>query len=156
MVLMGKSVKHSRPLTNGDTSNTNPLLENLKPHDKLHTTTNMERSRRAASNSLGHNIPRHMEITVQLAGLLLQFGDIANILEFGFGQIIVSSFATKPAKNIASFVFATDFDKPTGRLREEPDNDEEEDQWNNLEGDGESPDEWTVATARIRASTVFD
>ena len=149
-------MKHSRPLTNGHTSNTNPLLENLKPHDQLHTTTNMERSRRAASNSLGHNIPRHVEITVQLAGLLLQFGDIANILELGFGQIVVSSFATKPAKNIASFVFAPNLDKPTGRLGEEPDNDEEKDQWKNLEGDRETPDEWTVATARIRASTVFD
>ncbi len=149
-------MKHSRPLTNGDTSNTNPLLENLKPNNKLHTTTNMELSRRAASNSLGHNIPRHVEITVQLAALLLQFGDIANILELGFGQIIVSSFATKPAKNIASFVFATDFDKPTGRLGEEPDNDEEEDQWKNLKGDGKTPHKWTVATARVRASTVFD
>ena len=149
-------MKHSTPLTNGDTSNTNPLLENLKPHDQLHTTTNMERSRRAASNSLGHNIPRHVEITIQLAALLLQFGDIADILELGFGQIIVSSFATKSAKNIASFVFATDFDEPTRRLGEEPDNDEEEDQWKNLEGDGETPDEWTVAAARVRASTVFD
>ena len=148
-------MKHSRTLTNGDTSNTNPLLENLKPHDQLHTTTNMERSRRAASNSLGHNIPRHVEVTVQLASLLLQFGDIANILELGFSQIIVSSFAAKSAKNVASFIFAPDFNKPTGRLREEPDNDEEEDQWNDLEGDGETPDEWTVATARIRASTVF-
>ena len=115
----------------------------------------MERSRRAASNCLGHNIPRHVEITVQLAGLLLQLGNIANILELSFGQIVVSSFATKPAKNIASFIFATDFDKPTGRLGEEPDNDEEEDQWKNLEGDGEAPDEWTVATARIRTSTMF-
>ena len=149
-------MKHSRPLTNGNTSNTDPLLENLKPHDKLHTTTNMELSRRAASNSLGHDIPRHVEITVQLAGLLLQFGDIANILELGFGQIVVSSFATKPAKNITSFVFATDFDKPTGRLREEPDNDEEEYQWKDLKGDGETPDEWAVATARVRASTVLD
>ena len=86
----------------------------------------MERSGRAASNNLGHNIPRHVEITVQLASLLLQFGYIANILELGFSQIVVSSFATQPAKNIASFVFATDFDKPTGRLGEEPDNDEEE------------------------------
>lgn len=149
-------MKHSRPLTNGDTSNANPLLENLEPHDKLYATTNVERSRRATSNSLGHNIPRHVEITVQLAALLLQFGNIANILELGFGQTIVSSFATKPAKNIASFVFAADFDKPTGGLREEPDNDEKEDQWKNLEGDGETPDEWTVTTAGIRASTIFN
>ena len=81
-----------------------------------------------------------MEITVQLTRLLLQFGDIANILELGFGQIIVSSFAPKPAKYIASFLFATNFDKPSRRLGEEPDNDEEEDQWKNLESDGETPD----------------
>lgn len=97
-----------------------------------------------------------MEITIQLAALLLQFGDIANILEFGFGQTIVSSFATKPTKNIASFVFAADFDKPSRRLGKEPDNDEEEDQWKNLKGDGETPDKWTVATACIRASTMVD
>ena len=84
IVLRDEQVKHSRPLTNSNTSNTNPFLEDLKPHDKLHTTTNMERSRRAASNSLGHNVPRHVEVTVQLTGLLLQFGDIADILELGF------------------------------------------------------------------------
>ena len=115
----------------------------------------MERSGRAASNSLGHNVPRHVEITVQLTGLLLQFGDIADILEFGFGQIIVSSFATKPTKYVASFVFAANFDKPSRRLGEEPDNNKEEDQWNNLEGDRETPDKWTVATACIRASAVY-
>ena len=116
----------------------------------------MERSRGAASNSLRHNVPRHVEITVQLAALLLQFSDIANILEFGFGQAIVSSFATKSTENIASFVFATNLDKPSRRLGEEPDNYEKEDQWNDLEGDGESPDKWTVATACVGASTVFD
>ena len=149
-------MKHLRPLTNSNTSNTNPFLENLEPHDQLHTTTNVERSRRAASNSLGHNVPRHVEITVQLTGLLLQFGDIADILELGLGQIIVSSFATKPAKYIASFLFATNFDKPSRRLGEEPDNDEEEDQRKNLKSDGETPNKRTVATAGVGASTVFN
>jgi len=119
---------------NCHTRNTNPLLHDLEPDDKLDAASGVELTSADAE--------KHVDIRVALGGLSLKLGDVADILEFSLGHAHVrTSLTTESAKNVASFFLATDLGEPTWGLGEEPDNGEEEEQWENLEGDGETPDE---------------
>ena len=86
-----------------------------------------------------------MEVTIQLSALLLQFRHIANVLKLRFSQVVVPGFTTESSKDIASFVIAADFDEPAWRFGEKPDNDEEKEERDDLEGNREAPDEGAVA-----------
>ncbi|KAL8997983.1 MAG: hypothetical protein Q9188_006201, partial [Gyalolechia gomerana] len=114
------------------------IVCDLEPHNELHTTSDVEVARSTSTELLGHGIPEHMEVAVEFARLPLQLCNIANILEFGFGETILI-FTAETSKNVASFRFSADLDKPPGRFGEEPDNCEEEEQREDLECDGEPP-----------------
>lgn len=96
-------------------SDTNPFLKNLKPNDELNTTANMEDTRGVAANCRWHNIPKHVEVAVELSSILLHFRDIMNILEFRLGvpSIILAS---ESSEYVACFVVSTDLDEPTRRF----------------------------------------
>lgn len=99
----------------GDTSDTDPLLHDLKPDDKLDATTSVELA--------GSDTEQHGIVRLRLGGLAFKLSNVANILEFSLGSASVGTgLTTKAAKNVASFFFATDLGEPTWGLREEPDN----------------------------------
>ena len=72
--------------TNCDSSDANPFLQNLQPNDELDAATQMQGTRRAASDLLGHHIPEHVEVAVGFAGFLLEFRNISDVLKLGFGH----------------------------------------------------------------------
>ena len=118
----------------GHTSDTNPLLHDLKPDDELNTATSVELARA--------NAEEHSDIRLAFCGLALKLGNVADILEFGLGLAnILASLTTKAAKDITSLILTADLDKPSWRLGEEPTDGEKEQQWGDLECDGESPGE---------------
>ena len=98
---------------NGYTSNTDPLLHDLKPDDELDTTTSVKFT--------GADTEKHRDVRLALGGFALKFSNIANILELGFGlSNIFTSLTTKTSEDIASLFFAANFDEPTGRFGEKP------------------------------------
>lgn len=65
---------------------------------------------------------------------------MSDVLEFGLGLLLVCAFvATKSSKDVSPLVFTANFDKPPRRLREEPDDTEEEEKRNYLESYRKSP-----------------
>lgn len=89
-----------------------------------------------------------MKITVQFRSFLLKFCNISNVLELGFGEPSFI-FTTEPSQYVPGFLFSADLNKPTRGLREEPDDHKQEEQWNDLKGDRESPHKWTVTAANV-------
>ena len=120
---------------NGDTSDTNPLLENLQPDDQLHTATSVELARFPAEE--------HSQIAGLAGGLALELDDIADILEFCFCQT-VCVLSTESAKDPATLLFTADLDEPTRGLGHGPDDDKKEYERDDLEGNRESPNEGRV------------
>ena len=116
------------------TSDTNPLLHDLKPHHEFDTTTDMELAAADAE--------KHVEIGLTGRGLAFEFGNVADILELRFGFTkIGTSLTTKTTENVAGFFFAANLDEPTRGFGKGPDDGEEEEKRNDLESDGKSPDE---------------
>lgn len=53
---------------------------------------------------------------------------VLDVPELGFGaNCIFITASTEPTKNVARFLLATDFDQPSRRLWEKPNDDEQED-----------------------------
>lgn len=73
---------------NGDTSDTNPLLQNLKPDDKLDTTADVQMASRLASHEFGEDVPEHVEVAVDLSGLFLHVSNVSDVLVFNFGRVV--------------------------------------------------------------------
>jgi len=72
---------------NGDTSNPDPLLQNLKPYDQLYTTAGVKFAR--------SDTCKHREIALLLRGFSLEVDNISDILKFCLGSPFVdSTFAT--------------------------------------------------------------
>lgn len=131
----------------GYTSDTNPLLHDLEPDDKLDTTTNVE----FAGTSTGE----HRPVGCAAGSLALEFGDVADVLELSFGLAqIFTRLATKTTEDVATFFLTTDFDQPTWGLGKDPDDGEEEEKWDNLESNREPPDEGAV-TAFVEATGIL-
>lgn len=98
---------------------------------------------------------KHSDVGLTVGGLALKFGDVADILEFGFGLAhILSGFTTKTTKNVAGFLLTADFDEPTWRFGEDPNDTEEEDKRCNLECNWESPYEGRLAS-HIKRAAIF-
>ena len=136
-------------LIDGDTGDTDPLLHDLKPNDKLDATPGVELARADAE--------KHVEIRVALRRLSLQLGDVADVLELGFGLAhVLAGLTTEPAEDIASLFLAADLGEPTWGLGEEPDDGEEEDERDDLESDGEAPDERGGPISVERTGAVTD
>ena len=118
----------------GYTSNTNPFLHDLEPNDKLNATTRVKFA--------GADTKEHSKVGLSLRRLAFELGNVADVLELGFGLAqIVSSLTAKATEDVAGLFLTTDFSEPTWRLGEKPDDSEEEQEWDNLESNGESPDE---------------
>lgn len=91
---------------NGDTSNTNPLLHNLQPDDKLYTTASVEFTRA--------DTEEHGEVRSSSGGFAFELSDVPYILKFGLSFAgICTSFTSKTAKDVTGFFLTTDFDEPT-------------------------------------------
>jgi hypothetical protein len=73
----------------------------------------------------------HRPVRIAVGGLLLQFGNILDILKFRLSLSIF--FATQSAQGVSRLVSSASLDEPSGGLREEPDDAEKEEQWDNLE-----------------------
>ena len=91
-----------------------------------------------------------------LSSLAFELSDVANILELGLGLAgIFAGLTSKPTKNVASLLLSANLNEPTGRLREEPADGEEEQQGSDLKCDGEPPGEFRK-TSLIEVAAVFD
>ena len=92
-----------------------PFLKNLKPNNELDSTTNMKDTGSVTANGLGHNIPEHVEVAVELPRIPLHFCNISDILELGLGAPSIILPSESP-KYVACFIVSSNLDKPTGRF----------------------------------------
>ena len=89
----------------GDTSDADPLLKDLQPDDELNTSGGVELALLDAEE--------HVDVAGGLRVLLLELADVANVLEFGFGELtFFAVVATEAAEDVAGFVFTTGLHKP--------------------------------------------
>lgn len=118
----------------GDTSDTDPFLHDLKPDNELDPTASMKLA--------GPNTEEHVEIRLRSSRLALKLSNIPDVLKLSlrFTEIL-AALASKTSENVASFLLAANLDQPTGRLGKEPYDGQEDKQEEDLEGDGESPGE---------------
>lgn len=129
------------------TRNPNPFLHDLKPNDQLDTTTSVELARA--------DTKKHGKVGLGLGRFPLKFGDITDVLEFGFGLAnVLASLPSKAAKNVTRFLLAAHLHEPTWGLGEDPNDCKEKDEWEDLECNWKAPDEGTVTTCVVLASTL--
>ena len=63
----------------------------------------------------GADTEEHREVRGVTGGLAFKLGNVADVLEFGFGLAsICTGFTTQTAKDVTSFFFTADLYKPTG------------------------------------------
>ena len=118
----------------GDTSDTNPLLHDLKPDDELDTAAGVELARA--------DTEEHVVIRLRYSRLALKLSDVADILELSLGLAqVLTTLATKTSEYVASFLLAADFDQPSRGFGEEPDNTDKDEEEEDLEGNREPPSE---------------
>lgn len=129
----------------GDTSDADPLLENLEPDDELDAAPGVQLA--------GLPAQEHGQVAVLARSLALELDDVADILELGFGGSV--PFTAETAEDEPSFFLAPDFDEPARGFRHRPYDDEEEDEGHDLESNGEAPDEGGVFVG-IEGGSIFD
>ena len=129
----------------GDTGDADPLLEDLEPDDELDTAAGMELA--------GMPAEEHGQVAILGRGLPLQFDNVADVLEFGFGRTV--AFAAETTEDEPCFFFAADFDEPSRGFGHSPYDKEEEDEGNDLESNREAPDEGGIDLA-VEGGSVFD
>lgn len=119
-------------LTNRYPSNPNPLLHHLQPNHQLHPPSRMQ---------IPRPLPRqHRPIRRPIPRLLLQIRHIPNILKLRLGlHLILTLITPQSREDKPCFLFPSDFHEPPWRFREPPDGGEEEEERDDLEGDGETP-----------------
>lgn len=121
----------------GDTGDTDPFLQNLEPDDELDAAAGVKLA--------GADAEEHVEVALLVGGLVFEVADGDDVLQLGLGgDAVLALVAAKAAEDKAGFLLAAGLDEPTGRLRHEPDEAEEEDERQDLECDGEAPDEGGV------------
>lgn len=87
----------------GDASNADPLLQNLKPDNQLHAATCMELA--------GADAEEHAEVALLLGSFLLEISNADDILKLCLGVLIIISLcATEPLQDETSLIFSTDLD----------------------------------------------
>ena len=93
----------------------------------------------------------HGPVGGALCELALEFGNVLDIQEFGIGcSDTFRVVTTKTPKDVPGFLSPAGLGKPSGRLREEPDNAEQEQKGNNLERNWESPPDLAITAIDIR------
>lgn len=118
----------------GDARDTNPLLQDLEPDDELHAAASMQLA--------GADAEEHLDVPLLLGSVVLEVLDADDVLELGLGGgAVLALGAAEALEDEARLVLAADLDEPAGGLGHEPDDDEEDDEREDLEGDGEAPDE---------------
>ena len=96
----------------GYTSDTDPLLHELKPDDELDTTIGVKLAEA--------NAEEHSEVRLGLGGLPYKLSNVADILEFSFGLASIrTSLATETTENVTSCFLATHLGEPTWGLGKE-------------------------------------
>lgn len=92
---------------NSHTSDTNPLLHDLKPDDKLYTAASVELARADAEE--------HGKVGLGFGSLAFELGNVTDILELGLGFAqVLSGLTSKSSENVASFLLTAHLDEPTG------------------------------------------
>lgn len=105
-----------RPI-NGNTGNTDPFLQNLKPDYKLHASSRVQSAR--------SNAEEHVEIALLVGGFLFQVANADDFLQFSLGQLALPTLtSSKTLQNEPSLIFPTDFNEPARGLWHESDSDE--------------------------------
>ena len=131
---------------NGHTGDTNPFLHNLQPNNELDTTSGVKFARA--------DTEQHGEVRLSLGSLALKLGNVADILELGFGfALVCTSLTTKASEDVAGFFLSADLCEPSRGLWEEPDDGKKEEKRENLEGNRESPNEFSIPISVERTST---
>ena len=104
---------------NSHTCNTNPLLHDLQPDNKLYATASVQFT--AADTK------QHREICVRPRCLTLMDDAVLDVLELCFGPDSIVSFATtQAAEDVSRFFVSPDFGEPARAFREEPADGEED------------------------------
>lgn len=81
-----------------------------------------------------------MEVAVPIIVLFLHGGNIDDVVVFGFGlELAGVAVATQAVEYVLGFFEAANFGEPAGRFGEEVADYEEEEEGEDLEGDGEAP-----------------
>lgn len=89
---------------------------------------------------------KHSNVGLARGSLAFELADVADILEFSFGLAkILTGFTTKTTKDVTSFLLTADLCEPTWGFGEDPYNGEEEEKREDLESNGEAPDERGLA-----------
>jgi len=83
-----------------------------------------------------------VEVAVAVVVFFLHGGDVDDVVVFGFGlELAGVAGAPEALEDVLGFGEAADFGEPAGGFGEEVADDEEEEQRDDLEGDGEAPGE---------------
>ncbi len=118
----------------GDTCDANPLLQNLEPDDELDAAAGVQLA--------GADAEEHVDVALLVGGLVLEVADGDDVLELGLGRLAVLALvATQATEDEAGLFLTASLDEPAGRLGHDPDEAEEQHEGQDLEGDGEAPDE---------------
>lgn len=118
----------------GYARDTDPFLHDLQPDDELDPPAGVQLT--------GVDAEEHVDVGVPPGALTLEQDSVPDILEFSLGfTFIGAGFAAETAEDVAGFFFAANFAEPAGGFGEGPADGEEEEEGDDLEGDGEAPDE---------------
>lgn len=127
---------------NGNTGDADPLLQDLQPDHELHTAAGVELSRADSK--------QHVNVGVLLGLLGLERDDLPDVLVLGLGaRGIGPGGPSQPLQDIPGFLVAPYFDKPSGRLGEEPDARQQDEEWDDLESDREPPPDGRIAVVDV-------
>jgi len=81
-----------------------------------------------------------MEVAVAAVVFFLHGGDLDDVVVFCFGlELAGVAGAAEALEDVLRFVEAADFGEPAGRFGKEVADNEEEEEGDDLEGDGEAP-----------------
>lgn len=99
----------------------------------------------------GTNTEEHVVVAALLGILTFVFHDVHDIRELGVcPPSIFASFSSQAAQDVATFLLATNLAEPARTLWEEPDDGEEKEEGDDLEGDWKPPAEGGIATVDER------
>ena len=90
----------------------------------------------------GADTKEHVQVALLVGSLFFEVANGDNVLQLSLSSLaLLALVATQTAEDEAGFFFITGLDQPARRLGHEPDEAEQDDEGDNLEGNGEPPDE---------------
>lgn len=98
---------------------------------------------------------KHGPIRITTSSLPFEFNDVSDVLELGLRATgIFPGFTTESPKDISSFIFTANFGEPTGRFGEDPNDEEQEKQWYDLEADRKAPGKCRGTPLKFPQATI--